>query len=49
LSIFRQSVNKSRVSLKSDKDSATLHEDYVNFWASLAQFFLKGEMFRQKL
>jgi len=41
LSIFRKSVEKIQVSLKSDKNDGPLHEDQYTILIYLAQFFLE--------
>jgi len=49
LSIFRKSFEKFQVSLKSDKNNSTLHEDQYTFLSYLAQLFLERKMFRTKV
>ena len=45
-SIFRKSVRKIQVSLKSDKNNGYLNaRTNIHFWSYLAHFFLEWEMF----
>ena len=51
LSIFRKSVEKIQVPLKSDqkKKQVLYMKIYIHFWPYLAQFFLECEMFQKNL
>ena len=51
LSVFRKSVQKVQVSLKSDKNNGhfTWRPIYTYFWSYLAHFFLEWEMFQTKV
>jgi hypothetical protein len=48
LIISRKSVQKTKVSLKSDKKTAILHEDKITILSYFAQFMSEREMFRTK-
>jgi hypothetical protein len=46
LRIFRKSVEKIQILLKSDKNKGYLHEDQYTFLSYLTYFFLELEMFQ---
>jgi len=49
LRIFKKSVEKIRVSLKSGKNDGALYfEINTHIWSYVAQFFLEWEMFQTK-
>ena len=44
-----KSIEKIQVSLKSDKNNGTLHEDVLHLWRYLPEVFLEWEMFQIKV
>ena len=49
LSIFRKSVEKNQVTLKSDKNNSSLYEDKFTFLIYIAQFFVERNMLQTNL